>query len=62
MFNSPNKAVGHCIRFFCQGSAVKRKALCDYVRQCDELTGALLEDHAAHELEEPVGVEAWPVD
>lgn len=27
-----------------------------------ELTGALLEHHAAHELEESVGVEARPVD
>lgn len=27
-----------------------------------ELTGALLENRAAHELEEPISIEAWPVD
>ena len=27
-----------------------------------QLTGALLENRGAHELEEPIGIETWPVD
>ena len=37
----------------------------DYVRRClhlNKLTGTLLEDVVAHELEESVSVEAWPMD